>query len=365
MKVLFIGSKPPPNHGQSIAFASAMNAMNDDVNCKVINTSFRGGSFLDVVVKIVQYYISVPFQLFLYRPDKVYFLCSRSFVGGMRDVYLLALCRFSKCEVMNHLHGSDFDSYIKSLGKLYKKIVVYMYKRVDRHAVLIDGMQNELKLVADTKDVVVIDNFFQDSVEITKNINLRTFDDGLKILYLSSIVSSKGVFELIEAVKQSVLNNRSVKLVVAGGFIGDEYLDAVKTERKFMALIEKCDEIDYAGVVSTDEKYKLLANADVLALPSYYKSEAIPLCIIEAMRMGCCILATNYKYLPSLVKEDVNGFLVKPKSIKDIVSKLEALCIDKGIIKIISKHNIAEAMKKYCETTYQNKIRDFIRGEKC
>ncbi|MBN4063828.1 glycosyltransferase family 4 protein [Cardiobacterium sp. AH-315-I02] len=359
-KILLIGSLPPPNHGQSIAFLSASVALKTEGDCKIISSSFRASSVLGALYKFLTYYFQVPYYLFIYRPNKIYFLCSRTLVGGLRDLYLLLLCLFSKAEVLNHLHGSDFNGYLKSLSPLYKKIVIRLYKRVNRHAVLIDGMQEQLKSVAKIEDIFVIDNFYQESAEISKYLALRKNVDELRVFYLSSIVTSKGIFELIEAVKIAVSNKVKIKLMIAGGFIGDSYLDEDKTEKKFFSSIKECPFIEYVGVVNSDSKYMLLAESDVLSLPSYYKSEAIPLCILEAMRMGCCILTSRYKYLPGLVKENVNGFLVEPESVNDIVSTLTYISANKANLKAISNENMKTAKKYYSESKYHENIRKFL-----
>ncbi len=360
MKILFVGASPPPFHGQSIAFRSALNAVCDRSDCKTINTSFRSEAKLSAIKKVLVYLLLIPFNVLFCGYKKIYFLCSRSFIGGLRDAYLLFFCLFSKAEVYNHLHGSDFNEYFKSLNPLHQKFLSLLYRRVNRHAVLIDGMQEQLKSVADIKNVFVINNFYQKSREISKYVKLRGNVDELRVFYLSSIVTSKGIFELIEAAKLAVSNKVKIKLVIAGGFIGDSYLNKSETKKKFMSLIKECSFIEYAGVVNSDNKYMLLAQSDVLALPSYYKSEAVPLSIIEAMRMGCCIITSRYKYLPNLVKENVNGCLVRPKSVNDIVSTLSYLAANKDHLKSISNENIKTARGRYSELKYQKRIRKFL-----
>ena len=360
MKILCIGTLPPPNHGQSVAFFSALKALRKDNSCKVISTSFRSDTNTGVLIKVAYYLFQVPFSLLFRRPDKVYFLCSRTLIGGFRDVYLLFFCLFTKAEVFNHLHGSDFDDYVKSLNPLYRVVVILLYKRVNEHAVLINGMQEQLASVAKAEKISVVNNFYQESLEIEKNIGIRVFSDEIKIFYLSSIMTSKGIFELIEATKEISTGGIAVKLTIAGGFLGDRCLNAKETEEKFFSLIKDESYINYVGVVNIEEKYQHLGVSDILALPSYYKSEAVPLCIIEAMRMGCCILTTRYKYLPMLLKENVNGFLVEPQSVKDIVSKLIFISSNKEQLIAISKGNIKTAISKYGESKYHENIRKLL-----
>ena len=123
------------------------------------------------------------------------------------------------------------------------------------------------------------------------------------------------------------------------------------------------DCIDYVGIVDSNEKYKLLASHHILALPSYYRSEAIPLCIIEAMRMGCCIITTHYKYLPYLVKDKENGFLVDIKSSSSLTFVIDKYCFDCDRMKKISDINKSVARRLYSEDSYQRNIVNYVMKE--
>ncbi len=361
-KVLLVGSLPPPAHGQSIAFESAINALKNE-NCKyeIIESSFRGGSYLSSFLKIMRYIFLVPYYIIFFRPDRIYFLCSRTFIGSLRDLYLLLFCLLSKAQVLNHLHGSDFRDFLLTRGYLYRLVLLRIYKRIDRHAVLIDGMQEQLFEIAKPSNIFIINNFYQSNAYINQLVNKVPSDTGLNILYLSTIIPSKGVFELIESVIE-VSKTINVELHVAGGFMGDQALSTEETKDKFNSYLLKNDFIKYHGVVGLDEKYKLLLDIDVVALPSYYASEAVPLCLIEAMRMGCCIITTNYKYLPELIKNEINGLIVDIKSVDDLVSKFKFIKGNYDFLREVMAKNILESSGRYSEEEYHKNIINFING---
>ena len=353
-KILLIGTLPPPHHGQSIAFGAALDALCLDNKCKVVQTTFKSKSKFFSVVKLLNYLFLVPYRIFIFKPKFVYFLCSRSLVGGVRDLYLLFFCCMSKTFVVNHLHGADFTEYFESLPVFYRKIVKLLYRRVNKHIVLIDGMQEQLMCVARKEKITVVNNFYQESVEIDNNIGLERSGETLKVFFLSSVTTSKGIFELIEAIKK--LNNLGVaiELTIAGGIVGDAYSDFYSTRDKFHMMIQSCSFISYIGVVDKDEKYYYLGINDVLILPSYF--EAVPLCIIEGMRMGCCIITSNYKYLPSLVKENINGFLIESKSVEAIVGSLLNISKNRSLLLKITESNIKYAIKDFSESNYSSNI---------
>jgi len=69
----------------------------------------------------------------------------------------------------------------------------------------------------------------------------------------------------------------------------------------------------------------MFISADIFVLPSYYRFEAQPAVVIEAMAAGLPIVATDWAGLPEMVQDGVNGFIVPiahPEAIADRILKL-------------------------------------------
>jgi len=299
-------------------------------------------------------------MLMFYRPCKVYFLCSRSFIGGLRDIYLISLLYFTKVKLYNHLHGSDFKIYIENLPYFYRVFVKLLYRRVDQHAVLINGMEEQLSNVAKPNQIKVIPNFYeQTSVNISERNSSK--NKIIKLVFLSSIVKTKGILELVRAYKILKKKGFDIHLTICGCFMTDEEMKSTELEKEFHSLIKNDDGISYLGGVDKDKKYEVLQDSDIFVLPSYYRSEAVPLSIIEAMASGCAVITSDYRYLPQLIEPRVNGDLVKPKSVDDLVCKLERLLKDDLLLNRISKVNKETAENMYSEDKYQHNIRNFLK----
>lgn len=66
----------------------------------------------------------------------------------------------------------------------------------------------------------------------------------------------------------------------------------------------------FRGSVPNSDVYKCLAENNIFVLMS--KNEGLPISIIEAMRVGLPIIATNVSGIPEQVTNGENGFLIEP-----------------------------------------------------
>jgi glycosyltransferase involved in cell wall biosynthesis len=87
---------------------------------------------------------------------------------------------------------------------------------------------------------------------------------------------------------------------------------------------------------------------DVFILPSHI--EALPMSILEAMSYGKPIVSTRVGGIPSLVKEDYNGWLYDPNDIKHLDKIIDEIFADKGRIKVYGHNSRTEALKYDIQT---------------
>ncbi|WP_257264264.1 glycosyltransferase family 4 protein [Endozoicomonas sp. ONNA2] len=360
-KVLLVGTLPPPYHGQSIAFKSIV----DDIDCdkEIVMTSFRSDNVLLSVLYFFKYLFQVLYSLFIFKPTHVYFLCSRSFFGSLRDVYLLYLLRFSKAVVVNHLHGADFKSFYESRSFVYRAILKFTYSRVDKHIVLHDSMKEQVSCVSSLKKIYVVENFYESVADTVSLRNIKFYFDGkVSAIYLSSIMLSKGIFETIESVKIIREKGYDINLCIYGDFTSDSEMTKSEVKDLFFSAIQGCENfISYNGVVTGLEKYTILSEFDVFVLPTYYSCEAFPLSIIEAMRMGCVIITSDFNYLSKIVESD-NGYIVKPKNSASLASVFEKIFNHPSAVRDIKINNFKSSKVRFTERRFRDLVKSNIFG---
>ena len=86
--------------------------------------------------------------------------------------------------------------------------------------------------------------------------------------------------------------------------------------------------VRFAGAAHGEEKARLLAQADVLLLPSY--SEGLPYALLEAMAAGVVPVVTRVGAIPDVVDAGTHGLFVPVRDAAAIAQALEALEADRA-----------------------------------
>ena len=72
-----------------------------------------------------------------------------------------------------------------------------------------------------------------------------------------------------------------------------------------------------------EELGKLYAASQVFVLPSLF--EASPKVVVEAMAFGKPVVTTRVGMLPQAVEDGYNGFLVRPRDVRQLTEKIRYL----------------------------------------
>ena len=84
----------------------------------------------------------------------------------------------------------------------------------------------------------------------------------------------------------------------------------------------------YEGVIEPTEVPRVLAEHDLLILPSYLTGEGYSGVIIEAFQCGIPVISTWWEGIPEVVKHEENGLLVEPGSSLDLETAILRLLKD-------------------------------------
>ncbi len=132
------------------------------------------------------------------------------------------------------------------------------------------------------------------------------------LLTVGRLLPWKGVDHLIAALHDSPL--RDIRLVVAGD--GD-ILDALKAQAADLG-----DRVVFAGRVSREQMPITMKAADYVALYSGY--EGLSHTLLESLRVGTPVIASDKGGNPEVVQHNVNGLLVPYVDVDALTAALES-----------------------------------------
>lgn len=133
-----------------------------------------------------------------------------------------------------------------------------------------------------------------------------------KFLFLGQLNKEKGIWELIDAIKELIAENKEIKL-----FIGGDGKEKDALER-FIKLNKLERNIIYQGRIPRDKKSGFFAQGECLVLPSY--SEGFPLVVIEAAKYKKIILVTDVSDIKKIYGN--RAFYCNKKSAKSIKKQM-------------------------------------------
>jgi glycosyltransferase involved in cell wall biosynthesis len=225
------------------------------------------------------------------RPRLVYVPVTQTRVGFLRDSLFFALATLLRTPFLLHVHGGDFGALLARRGM--RRYVRFWLRRSAGAVLLAERFREGFSGLAPA--IFVVPN----GVECVPAPGLR---EGRRVLFLSNAVREKGLSTLREA------------------------MEIVRARRPDAELLE-AGEGTRGGPAGPEEKARLLASADLFALPTALP-EGQPIAILEAMASGLPVVSTPAGSIPDLVVEGKTGLLVPPRDPRALAEAILSLLSD-------------------------------------
>ena len=260
-----------------------------------------------------------------------YATMSTSNVGFIRDHLTVGFAKLLGRRTVLHLHGGGFkDFYINGKPWLQRMIRANL-RRTDTIVVLGKLLKERFECVGDfvKPKLMVVPNGLTHGVAEPAAV-MKPLPKGgrLQLLYLSSLMPSKGFFFVFQAVQ--LLDTQQpgrYHLNLCGSFVSAKTETPVEVydESTLHAYIKKngleeC--VTYHGQVIGKKKEKQFMQANIFLLPTSYPWEGQPLSIIEALSFSIPVISCNHKGIPEMVEPGRTGLFVKPKAPRSIASSV-------------------------------------------
>lgn len=348
-KILFFCPLPPPIGGQALISEIVYNLIRPSI---LINTNMKN-KYLGNLKAIIQ----VLFYFSFFKIDLVYFTCTRSKIGAMKDIVLLILCRIKKIKVINHLHGNEIMDLFDS--SLFSKLIHYSYQQIDTTIFVTERQQQLMPSSLKRMKKIVIPNCYD---PILENVNRIVPDsaDEVHILFVSFLMKSKGIFIALEVFERIAEEYNNAFFHIAGEPLGDEYMPTITAKMEFdnkIMLLERKypNRITYHGVIEGKGKIDLFTSCDIFLFPTFFKTESFGLVNIEAMRTGNAVITTNHNFVPDVVSKN-EGILVAPQNVEETYKAVKYLIDNPQYLRSLQRHNIEHAQNNYSPHSFEKRI---------
>ena len=253
------------------------------------------------------------------RKVRIVNIQTASGISFSRSCLFIKIAQWMRRKVIVHIHGGGFKIFYDR-SPSQKQHVKRILQSVDAVIVLTESWKQQLSADLELDNLHCIHNI------IPKPVVRSVHDDGkVHLLFMGLICDLKGIFDLVDvfAMIDDDVRSRIVFHVGGNGEV-ERFIDEVKRHK-----LE--DVIHYEGWISGEQKIELLNKCEILLQPSYV--EALSLTILEAMSYGKAILTTNVGGIPTIVKDNENGFLVEAGDKQMMALRLKQLIDDKQLRK--------------------------------
>ncbi len=336
MKILIIDNAPLVKSGDKYLtnsmnghFFSELKELGNDVSCfqlqKKVNSAISNydltadgihcytspltsSKLLTYIIAFIKLFLLIPRYDFIY----IYYPNSFKYAG----LY---------CKMI----GVKFGFYIRGEKNLFDQVSIYNYKKASLILTVSQFFTDNIRKYNKTTSTIrpMIPYQFEDIID-TRSYKPK---HNYKILFLSRVSKSKGIDDLLYAMKMLKSDKINVTLEVVGN---GEYIEDAK---KLTAELNIDDIVTFYGPVYDDQiKSNFYLEADFYILPSFH--EGFPRTVYEAMIFGTPIITTFVGGMASLMKHKYNCLEIKKGSPESITETVKYALINYDEIGILAKN---------------------------
>ena len=159
-----------------------------------------------------------------------------------------------------------------------------------------------------------------------------------RLLFVGNLSERKGVTDLLKALSSPGFEDLPLELILAG----DGDIRSYQNIANALGLEKK---VRFTGWVGQGEVAELMAQADVLVLPSY--DEGLPLVILEALGNGVAVVCTPVGEIPSVLQHGVTACFVEPGDVNGLAAALQGLLRRPELIQTLEENGKALYEQKF------------------
>lgn len=254
-------------------------------------------------------------------------------LGSLRDLIIGKYLHKKRIKCILHCHYGCVTDDVLSKG-LVGILVRKAMGEYDQVWVLDSTSYHTLRNINSFREKVYLT---PNSIDVIDTIDLKPKDYS-RVAFIGNLIPTKGIFELIDA-----CINTGVRLDLIGPG-QDDIL--VQIKNRVGDRLNK--QIYVHGRISNQEAVNFMREVDIVALPTYFQSEAFPISILEAMSLTKMVISCPRAAIPDMLTAldgKACGILVEPRSSTSISEAIQ-WCRDNSLNADIMCQNAYEKVYK-------------------
>lgn len=195
-------------------------------------------------------------------------------------------------------------------------------------------------------------NNFREEKQIETN---QTNNDELSLVYVSRVMRIKGIFDLLDVVKQ--LNNEGLKIrldVYGNKFLSNE--DVVTFDSYLDGNF-----ISYKGILENEIVSETISKYDLFVFPTNYHGEGTPGVIAESLIAGTPIITSDFPQAKFLLRDGFDSIFYKINDNEELKNIIIHIVHNKGML-IQMRKNASKSGEKYTYHYERKKFLNYVCG---
>lgn len=355
---------PPPVHGSAMVsqYIQDSQLINEEFDMDFVNLSTSrtideiGKSSSILLLKKIGRFLSAYFKCFRLLLTYRYALCYCAItchgIGFLKDAPFVLLCKLFGRKVVIHQHNKGMKKCVNKWPYRWLLPLVYRNTKV---ILLSWYLYDDISTVVSRDQILICPNGVP---EITNNVDhLERNNPVPRLLFLSNLIESKGVYILLDACK--ILKDKGFEFVC--DFVGGETKKI--THEIFEEEVRKRGldgEISYWGQKYGEAKEHFWNMCDVFVQPTF--EDCFPLTIIEAMQHHLPVISTAEGAIRDMVKDGKNGFICERNDVGSLVDTLEKLITQPLLRKTMGKKSYEIYKNDFTLETFEKRILTLLQS---
>jgi len=254
-----------------------------------------------------------------------------------RKSAVVVICHVLGIPVVLHLHAAQLPRFYRNLPSFLQRLTRWVFSLPATCLVLGGEAQRfvtEELLVPDHRVEVIINGVPEPTHD------RRTVGDSpvQQILFLGNLSERKGVSDLLRALALPGFDSNRLEVTMVGG--GD-----IANYQAMALQLGIAKFVHFSGWSDQHQVSQLMAQADVLVLPSY--DEGLPLVILEALANGVAVVCTPVGEIPAILSNGVNAYFVQPG---------DPIGIAAGLQRVLNEKVFRQALEQNGRKLYEEKF---------